>query len=189
MRKKLLAFALFITTILLSILIVISPSFAGKSLSYVELEQELKLDSVLNGKEDIELIFFGYAGCLNVCTPRLYDIKQWYETLSRKDQERITLKFFDLSTPEDPQTPDIFVKGFHPNFKGIYLDENIIRDYTKVFTVYFAKSLVDEDEIDHSTHLYITKRSNGTKVLRAIYTTYPYDFDYLTEKIKGLINE
>lgn len=189
MKKKLLAVILFITTIFTSILIVIAPSFASKTLTYVERHQELKLDHVLDAQEDIELIFFGYAGCLHICTPRLYNIKQWYETLSPQDQKRITLKFFDLSIPLDPQTPDIFVKGFHPNFKGVYLHKNTIRNYTKVFSVYFAKSLLDETEIDHSAYLYITKRTKGVKELRAVYTTYPYDFAYLSTKIKELLDE
>lgn len=189
MKKKILALTLFIVTILLSIVIVISPSFTGKSLSYVELHQELTLDYVLNGQEDVELIFFGYAGCLAVCTPRLHKLQEWYKTLSPQEQKRVTLKFFDLSIPLDHQTPDIFVKSFHPNFKGVYLNEKVIRDYTKLFSVYFAKSFINEGEIDHSTYLYIVKRTQGLKELRAIYTSYPYDFAYLSDKIKGLLNE
>ena len=170
-------------------MIVILPSFYSKDSFYIDHEQKLELDLLLDGKEDVELVFFGYAGCLAVCTPRLEAIKQWYQTLTEKEQQRVTLRFFDLSIPKDPKVPDIFVKGFHKNFKGIYLNESVLRDYTQAFSVYFSDSLFEDNEIDHSTFLYITKRDKHNRYLKAIYTAYPYDFNFLSSKIRGLLSE
>ena len=189
MKKKLLPLLLIVFTLLISVVIVILPSFSSKNFSYIELKQKLTLEHVLNDTADIELVFFGYAGCLDVCTPRMQAIKLWYETLTKQQQDRINLKFFDLSVPKDPAVPDIFIKSFHPKFKGVYLSAQKLRAYTKEFSVYFSPSLFKKGEIDHSTHLYITKRANNIKELRAIYTSYPYDFTLITKKLQGLLNE
>lgn len=189
MKKKFFPLLLIAFTIIISIFVMILPTFFSKNLAYIELKQELKLDLVLSHKEDIELIFFGYTGCLEICTPRIEALKQWYSTLSFEQQERVTLTFFDLSVPKDPTAPDIFVKAFHPKFRGVYLSDKILRKYTKTFNVYFASSLFSKEKIDHSTHLYLAKRTGIKKELRAIYTAYPYNFKLLTTKIEGLLNE
>ena len=66
MRKKLLSFLLIFLVITVSALVVILPTFFTKGLSRVELQQDFKLDLILDKESDIELIFFGYAGCVNI---------------------------------------------------------------------------------------------------------------------------
>jgi len=189
MKKKLLPVLLIAFTIILSALIFILPSITGKNFTYITVKQELPLARVLNNQADIELVFFGYAGCLDVCTPRIEAIKQWYLTLSKKQQKRIGVRFFDLSIPKDPQTPDIFIKAFHKNFTGVYLSQKELRTYTKEFNVYFSDSLLKKGEINHSAHLYITKRTTTNKELRAIYTAFPYNFVLINSKLKTLLEE
>ena len=168
---------------------IILPTFGTKDVALIEVEQAVELPLLLDAKEDVELIFFGYAGCLDVCTPRLHNISTWYSALSTKQQAHIGVKFFDLSVPKDETVPDIFAKSFHSDFQGIYLDSNTIRDYTKLFTVYFANSLTRSGEMDHTSHLYIIKRSKEKKELRLIYTAYPYDYDSLNKAVQRLLDE
>jgi protein SCO1/2 len=99
------------------------------------------------------------------------------------------VKFLDLSVPQDRTLPDSFAKTFHPDFKGLFLDDNILRVYTKTFNVYFARSLIDETQMDHTTHLYLIKRDKEGKQLRYIYTAFPYDFAQIKSDIQGLIDE
>ena len=189
MRKKLLSFLLIFLVLCVSALVVILPTFFTKGLSRVELRQDFELDLILDKKHDIELIFFGYAGCVAVCTPRLESLGKWYSTLPKETQERVGLKLLDLSIPDDRDLPDDFAKAFHEKFEGIFLDQDIIRVYTKVFSVYFSTSMLDSSELDHTAHLYLVKRSKEGKQLRFIYIAYPYDLEQIQSDIEELINE
>lgn len=189
MRKRLLAFVLITLVLATSILVLILPTFFTKGVSRIELQQDLRLDLILDKPQDIELIFFGYAGCIDVCTPRLESLGKWYSTLPKQTRSRVGLKFLDLSMPGDRELPDDFAKAFHPKFEGVFLDKDVLRVYTKAFSVYFANSMLDSSEIDHTAHLYLVKRAEQAKQLRFIYTAFPYDFKQLESDLKELIDE
>lgn len=190
MRKKLTALFIMTLAVMSSILIIILPSFFGKNLSHIKLKQELSLEHVLDKNKELELVFFGYAGCLDVCTPRLEELGLWYETLSKQTRLHLGLKFFDLSSPEDKNLPDSFAKAFHQDFEGLYLPKEDLLHYTGTFNVYFSPSLMNETEIDHTTHLYLVKKNtHGKSHLRFIYTTFPYDLIQIQTDIQDLLNE
>lgn len=189
MRKKLLSVLLVFLVLALSVLVLVLPTFFTKGLSRVELRQDFELDLILDKSHDIELIFFGYAGCVDVCTPRLERLGKWYATLPKETQERVGLKLLDLSMPSDRDLPDAFAKTFHNSFEGVYLDNDILRVYTKVFSVYFATSMLKREEVDHTAHLYLSKKSKDTKQLRFIYTAFPYDFQQIESDLEELMNE
>ena len=190
MKKKITALLVILFVIVSSILIVVLPSFLGKDISHIRLTQELSLKRILDKEQDLELVFFGYAGCRNICTPRLEELGQWYKTLPLQTQSHLGLKFFDLSIPEDNTLPDSFAKAFHEDFEGIHLPKKTLLHYTGEFSVYFSPSLIDEYEIDHSTHLYLVKKdTNGKKYLRFIYTNFPYDLIQINTDIQTLLNE
>lgn len=190
MKKKIIPVLLILAVISVSILIVIFPTFSNKGGSHIALKQDLNLERVLDDQQDVELVFFGYAGCIDVCSPRLEALGEWYATLPLATQEDIGVRFIDLSVPKDKSLPDTFAKAFHERFKGVFLEDSLLRQYSKAFMVYFSKSLTKDDEIDHSTHLYLVKRNTkGKKILRYIYTAYPYDFTQIQSDIKELINE
>lgn len=189
MKKKI--YAIFIIFLILgvSILVMIIPTFFTKNISRVTLQQELHLPLLLNDNKEITLVFFGYAGCADICTPRLQDIAKFYETLNKETKKRVGVEFLDISIPEDKTLPDSFAKFFNKSFKGIYLDQNILREYTKAFNVYFASNLFDKTEFNHTTNLYLTKKNKNKKKLRFIYTSYPFDFKQIHLDIEELINE
>ena len=189
MKSKFTPLLLILLVILISILMMTLPSFNSKEFSRIELRQDLNLDLVLDSKQDVELIFFGYAGCVDVCTPRLEALGKWYATLSPRLTGRAGLKFLDLSVPEDRSLPDHFAKAFHNKFTGIFLEQSLLGVYARAFSVYFSQSLLDENEMDHTTHLYLIKRDKEEKQLRFIYTAYPYDFTQIQADIEELIHE
>ncbi len=189
MKQKLTASLLILLVLLVSIAAVILPTFFTKGVSRIELNQELDLERILDKQHEIELVFFGYAGCRNICTPRLEALGNWYAKLPAETQKHLGLKFIDISMREDKTLPDSFAKAFHQDFEGIFLDKDVIRVYTKTFSIYFSKSLIDENEIDHTAHLFIVKRNDDHKQLRFIYTAYPYDFEQIRSDIEELIHE
>lgn len=189
MRKKLVSLLLILFVIMVSIFVTILPTFYTKGVSRISLKQDFNLDYVLDAQADTELVFFGYAGCRDICTPRLEELGKWYASLPKQTQDRLGLKFFDLSIPQDKTLPDSFAKAFHKDFQGVYLADNIIRVYTKAFSVYFSKSLMDDAQIDHTSHLYLVKRDKEGKRLRFIYTAFPYNFKQIQFDIEELIHE
>ena len=189
MLKKVAPVLIILLVVLISIAVMFLPTLFTKGVSRVSMNKKLTLPLVLKNKENIEIIFFGYSGCIDVCTPRLESLATFYKALNQDIQEKVAISFFDISKPIDTTLPQRFTESFHKKFRGIYLEESILRDYTKAFGVYFAQSLVDSTEFDHTPNLYIVKRVDQTKTLRFVYTTYPYDFKQIRADIKELINE
>ena len=188
-RKKVHAGLILLLVITVSILVMIIPTFFTKGVSRVSLHKEVNLPLILNDEKDIQLIFFGYSGCRDICTPRLYSIDEFYKTLDKETKKRVGVEFLDISVPYDETLPLRFAQFFNPDFKGIYLPGNILREYTKEFNVFFSPSLRDEREYDHTANLYLVKRTPGKKELRYIYSAYPYDYKQISLDIKELINE
>ena len=189
MKRKIQSASTIILVLVVSVLIMIIPTFFTKSISRVALKQEINLPLILDDEKDVKLLFFGYSGCSDICTPRLMAIDEFYNTLNADIKKKVGIEFLDISLPKDRELPSRFAKFFNPDFKGIYLSNNVLRKYTKAFNVFFSKSLIDETEYDHTSHIYILKKAQGRKELRYIYNSYPYDFKQINLDIKGLLNE
>ena len=189
MKRKIYALGILLLVIIISLLVVILPTFFTKGFSRISLQQKLELPLVLNDSKDIKLVFFGYSGCVDICTPRLQAISKFYNTLDEETKEKLGVEFLDISTPGDKTLPQSFASYFHKDFKGIYLEKTILREYTRAFNVYFAQSLMDTTEFDHTSNLYLIKKNKDTKELRFIYTAYPFDFKQIKLDIKELRNE
>jgi len=187
--KRFFSLVIILFVLLVSIFIMISPTFFGNTLTRFEVKKEVKLPLVLDDSRDVKLLFFGYSGCINVCTPRLRDLSTLYETFDESIKKRVGIEFIDISTPDDEMLPQAFATAFHPDFKGIYLNSKVLREYTKAFEVYFSQSLIDKTEFYHTSNLYILKKVNGKKEIRFIYNTYPYNFEQIRRDIMELINE
>lgn len=189
MKTKLLSASMIVLVVLVSILIMIIPTFFTKGISRVALNKEVSLPLILNDDKDVKLLFFGYSGCSDVCTPRLQSLNNFFETLDENMKKKVGVEFLDISVPNDNELPSRFAQFFNPNFKGIFLSSDILREYTKMFNVFFAQSLMDETEYDHTANIYILKKTQNKKELRYIYNSYPYDFKQINSDIKGLLNE
>ena len=189
MKTKLQSTSMIILVIVVSVLIMIIPTFFTKGISRVVLKKEVNLPLILNDDKDIKLLFFGYSGCSDICTPRLQSLNKFYKALDTDIKQKIGVEFLDISVPRDSELPARFAEFFNPNFKGIYLDNTILREYTKLFDVYFSQSLMDSTEYDHTSNIYIVKKSQNKKELRYIYNSYPYDFKQINSDIRELLNE
>ena len=189
MKKKIAGGFFLLVVIFTSVAVMILPTFFTKGVSRTALKQPFELPLLLNDKKDIKLLFFGYAGCSDICTPRLQAINKFYTSLSKREQRRVGVEFVDISSPADKTLPNRFANYFNNDFKGIYLEQNILRDYTKAFHVFFSQSLLDKMEYDHSANLYLVKRDKGIKEIRYIYNSYPYDIEQLKLDTEELLNE
>lgn len=189
MKQKFYTSLILLSILCISVLIMFAPSFTSKGISRVSIDKEINLPLILDDEKDIKLLFFGYAGCVNVCTPRLQSLATFYQSLDEKTKQRVGIEFLDISNPENSALPNEFARYFHKDFKGIYLDPLVIREYTKAFKVYFSQNLFDETEFDHSSNLYLLKKDKDQKILRYIYTSFPFDFKQIKLDIEELLYE
>lgn len=189
MKKDRVGLFLVFLLIIVSLLLIILPSFSSGQSGRVAIDRTISLPLFEHRQEKVIMAFFGYTGCSDICTPRLRQIAQWYATLPDAVKAECRFYFFDLSKPSDPKMPENFAKAFNAEFEGIYLDNETLNDYSRAFDVYYAPSLSSAYEIDHSPHLYMLKKVKNGYDLRYIYFSYPYHMDLIETDLKELQND
>lgn len=186
-KERFIALGLFFIIILASLLIVVSPSFLDNKDTRVTLNKDIELPHLLNSSKEINLVFFGYSGCHDICTPRLGLLGDFYDSLEPSIKKDVGIIFFDIATSSNKLVAQSFASFFHPNFEGIALSESELRDYTKAFGVSFAPSLTKKSEWEHSAMLYLVHKKQNKTTIKYIYNTYPYNLKIITQDIKELL--
>ncbi len=188
MSQKHLSTILIILTLMVSVGIMIVPSFFTKGISRVTLNKEIHLPSLIDGNKSIDLVFFGYSGCKNICTPRLESLAKFYNSLEKPIQRKVGVAFIDISTPEDTTLPQRFASYFHLDFKGIYLNSKNSKHYARAFDVFYSRSLLDKNEYNHTANLYLITKQGQQQIIRYMYIAYPYDYEQIKLDIQRFIN-
>jgi len=191
MKKQFSAALAILSVVVVSIFIMILPTFQRSAVSEKEVHRNVNLPifSHLSSKK-VALVFFGYSGCIDICTPRLQALSDFYNGLPKELQKSLTVEFIDISTPDDRTLPARFAQAFNKEFHGHYLSEQEVREYTKPFAVFFSKPLSRYGEFSHSSNLYLLKKTDkGNAIIRYVYSAYPYDFKNLKSAIERLLNE
>lgn len=163
--------------LVLSILsvILLAPFIGGIFLDkgYVTLDRELQSTFLDSYAEKNILVFFGYVGCVDICTPRLSELSSEYEKLKEKDID-VQVLFINLTKLEDHTLPDLFAKSFNKDFKGIYLPKDELKGIKKELNVYSAPRLGSSYEVDHTAYLFLFKKNDLKYNLNKIYTKIPF---------------
>ena len=122
----------------------------GKARSYDE----------FNGK--YRMVYFGYTGCPDICTPDMQNLMAGLKTFE-KSSPALAAKVQPIFITVDPQrdTPAIlkqFVSAFHPRLIGLTGSEAQIADVAKKFAVYYGKvpgGKGDSYQMSHSQSPYL----------------------------------
>ena len=156
--------------------------FSSNTKGTIEVNKVVKSDFIKSDKKII-LLFFGYVGCTDVCTPILNKLNNLYKSKKFQDiKEDVEILFVNL-TPEVQQfQPNLFAKYFNKDFKGIYLSKKETLNIDRNFGVFFSRDLSEETELNHTDYIYLIDNYSNSKILKNIYTTHPLN------KIK-LIND
>ena len=165
--------AIVITLISTIILIPFLSSYLTEN-NYVQVKQEIASPVFDSYDEKYLLVYFGYVGCIDICTPRLTEISSAYNKLKAANID-VGVVFINLSKIDDPESADLFAKSFNKNFKGIYPEKKQLESVKKEFKVYSALRLGDSYEMDHTSFLYLLKKNESKYNLNIIYTTIPLD--------------
>lgn len=188
-KKIILAVILFI--ILLFVLPLIQALFfSQQSSGKMSIEQPVNAPYLINAKKDLTLVFFGYVGCVNVCTPILHQIDELYDSPEFAPfKPFVGFSFVNLMPEIQPDQAKSFAASFNPEFKGIYLTQKELMGIDREWSVFFSKSLSNPNEIDHSDHIYLIERKNGIVILKYIYTTHPINRELVIADIKRVLKE
>ncbi len=133
---------------------------------------------------DIVLLFFGYAGCADVCAPRLADIADIYRDVA--GQKDVQVLFINLIPMLGEEAASSFARYFHEDFVGVSPDPETLKSLKATFDVYVAESLSQSGTYDHTAFLYLLKREDGGYRLRYIYTHTPLDETLIVRDITAL---
>ncbi|MBU0721723.1 SCO family protein [bacterium] len=160
--------------------------FSGKSGGVIEIDKEIRADFIKSDKQ-ILLIYFGYVGCADVCTPALQKISTLYNSDELKELKKdVDVLFINLTPDTESFGPALFAKFFHEDFKGVYLSNKEILSLDRTFGVFFSKDLNDKTELNHTDYLYLIENRFHSIILKKIYFTHPLSAQKLIRDIMDL---
>lgn len=157
-----------------------------KSVSVIHINKKVE-SSVFNNYDDKYLfVFFGYAGCTDICTPRLGELSSIYENLKKRDINIKTI-FINMKRFRDTTFPQRFAQYFNKDFIGLYLDDKDLYNIQNEFDIYFSPSIVSKGDFEHTSFLFLLKKDviNKNYILDKIYTQVPFNEKFITDDIIG----
>jgi len=178
--KKFLGVVLIIATFSL-IFILNIPSFLTNS-TKVKTDITVELDFLKNNDSKIALLYFGYVGCQSICTPALQNITEIYNEL---DSKNLNFYFINLLTNITPEIIEPFVKAFHKDFNGIYLNKKELQAIEGNFRLNLVS--LEEYSLNHSGFLYLLVKENNSYKIKNIYVTKPFDKEQILKDVENLI--
>lgn len=165
--------------------------FAQNTNGKITVNKRIEAPYLSENKKKYLLMFFGYVGCVKVCTPILHQLGDFYGSAQFAPlKPYVGFSFVNLMPELEPDQPDFFAKSFNSDFKGVYLDQKELMQIDRQFSLFFAKSISDPGEIDHSDHLYLMERQKGGElILKNIYSTHPVNGKMIIADIRKLQEE
>jgi len=141
------------------------------------IEVDRPVENALFDKFDKEnlLVFFGYVGCRDICTPRLEEIAMLYDSLPPGMQAATEVLFINIKPLGDPDQSGLFSRSFHPAFKGVSLEGKTLETLMRVFDARYSPSMGRTGEYDHTAFLYLLKKEDAHYRIKAIFTLVPFN--------------
>ena len=188
MNKKVIFTALLFIFLLIVAPLLQSFFFSHQSTGKIVINQSIDAPYLHNADKEYLLLFFGYVGCVKVCTPILHRLDAFYDSTEFSPLKPfVVVTFVNLMPELEQNQPQLFATSFNPEFEGVYLTQKELMGIDRQFSLFFSKSLSDPNELDHSDHLYLLQRQkNGELILKNIYTTHPLNKMMIIEDILAL---
>lgn len=146
------------------------------------MDERVHSEAINRNDEKVLLVFFGYAGCVDICTPRMEEVAKIYRDLPQNSD--VGVLFVNLLPLEDQNVADSFAKHFDKSFTGFYPGEIELRRLREEFNIYFARSLMEKDEYDHTSFLFILVKEADGYHLKGIYTRVPFDKEMVLADVR-----
>lgn len=140
MKTRFIGFGLI--SIMLSLLLVfpfLGTFLPGGAIDVASDNQGISPFFLKNEQAPIVFVYFGYVGCSQTCTPSLEEIAKIYPLFKTIDP-RVKVYFINLNPVQSSDAPDVFAKGFHPDFQGVYASEKQIHKMSKIYNLSITKN-------------------------------------------------
>jgi len=166
------------------ILIAFPQFYSTNDSGRIDKKVPLNFDFLKQENSSVILLFFGYAGCLDICPPAMNELSRIYNQL---DKSNVKVYFINILDTTNKEIPSNYAKGYHKDFKGVYLDSVGISEVTKTLNLSIVK--VNDNEVGHAGHLFVLNKSQQDKeyTLSYIYTTRPFNEKSIIKDIKSLL--
>lgn len=182
--KTIFGYLLIIFSLLFMTIIAFPQFYAINSSGRIDKKLPLNFDFLKQENSPVILLFFGYVGCGDICPPALNELSKIYEQL---DKSKVKVYFINILNTTSKDAPRSYAKGYHKDFKGIYLDSFGIKKVATKLNLSIVK--VNDNEVGHSGHLFVLNRNYNNKeyTLNYIYTTRPFDEKSIVKDIEFLL--
>lgn len=162
--------------IILFVLILILPVGLVIGFSYADASHPIERSVVLNdaflkaSDNDVEILFFGFAGCATVCPISLSKIADVLDSDSIKNNsKRIGGLFVEVkSTVEDTGDAgyaDNYSSAFSPVIRGYTPDLATYKQLAEEFILRIYESRDESDQISHTDHFFVLSRDGDQWVI------------------------
>jgi protein SCO1/2 len=186
----------FFAFLLVIIMLIGIPLFQGLLFSHQsdgKISREISIDApfLSTTTKPIKLMFFGYVGCSDVCTPLLQELSRIENSQNFKDlKDHVDIVFINLIPTLDKEQPHLFASYFNDNFIGIHLSRKELMQLDRGLNVFYAQSLTSQSDLDHGDNIYLlSEKANISYQLHALYSTHPLNTKLLLEDIKAKVLE
>jgi len=131
------------------------------------------------------LLFLGYVGCPDICTPRMQEILNIYNAYNKKSENQdLNVLFISLNHNESKDLSNTFAKSFDDNFIGTTATKKQMQKLARTLNAYYSRSLTNENTIDHTESLYLIKKEkDGTTYIENIYMQSPYNTNMIVNDL------
>lgn len=142
-----------------------TPTFRSTDITGVDWARELSLTdhtgkprTLADFRGKVVVVFFGYVRCPDVCPTTLAELKSVVEQLG-EDGKRVQVLFVTVDPERD--TRELlaqYVPAFHPDFLGLYGNQEQTARTAKEFKVFYQKvagSRPDNYSVDHTAGSYV----------------------------------
>jgi len=182
--KTFFGYALIVFSLLFMIIIAFPQFYSLNTSGRIDKNLSLEFDFLKDEKASVVLLFFGYVGCGDICVPAMNELSSIYKQV---DKNKVNVYFINILNTTNKDTPHIYAKEFHVDFKGIYLNSTGIEKVARKLNLALVK--VNDKEMGHTGHLFVLNSNNKKHTLQYIYTTRPFDENSIVRDINKLIQE
>lgn len=185
--KKSILFVILLTVLIIAIPLIQSLLFSQANIvdGRIEVNDSIEVPFLTANEKESIILFFGYVGCTEVCTPILNQLKAMYEKNEfRKFHSSVDVVFVNLMPDIVPIQAQQFAETFNLNFKGIYLSQRQLVKIERKFRLFFSQNLLNKTKLNHTDYIYLLERQkNGQIILKNIYNTHPFKADTLMKDL------